>query len=448
MAFQNKLSFIEFRKYQLDILDDFESRRAGGERKFHYIAPPGSGKTLIGLELFLRLGEKALVLSPTLAIQDQWARMCRTYTQITEVSFDPASGADLLSLTYQSVSVKDGEDLHKNSKAILEALKDRRTIIFDECHHLTSFWGSILKQLDTPDRFFIGLTATVPFETSPREWDVYEKLLDTVDYEVSLPPVIKDGCLAPYNDLVYLVSPTNTELALINSRSRLYRETMAELGAAGGLLSPQAWAYERLENFTDETGKTIPFDELYRKREGLCLALARFSQRQGLGLPYSVIYTPGMEEPADFGDILEVMTDYAFNYLSKARVPEAPACFEKVLAAFKEMGYLLSAAGTQALPGNIREILGQSRGKMQALPPILESEAALMGEDLRCLVLCEQESGGSGCDALETFRFICEHTDLPALLISGKRLLVRRADTENFLIAAAVFFEKKNPCGA
>ncbi|GHV15702.1 hypothetical protein FACS189491_12550 [Spirochaetia bacterium] len=68
---QTKLSFVEFRKYQRDILDDFEQRRSLGERKFHYVSPPGSGKTLIGLELFLRLGEKALVLSPTLAVQDQ-----------------------------------------------------------------------------------------------------------------------------------------------------------------------------------------------------------------------------------------------------------------------------------------------------------------------------------------------------------------------------------------
>ncbi|GHV15699.1 hypothetical protein FACS189491_12540 [Spirochaetia bacterium] len=111
--------------------------------------------------------------------------MCRTWYGNTEVSFDPFSNADLVSLTYQSVSVKDEGELHKNSRAILEALQDRRTIIFDECHHLTSFWGTILKQLDTRDRYFIGLTATAPFEKTPQELDVYEQLLDTIDYEVS-----------------------------------------------------------------------------------------------------------------------------------------------------------------------------------------------------------------------------------------------------------------------
>ena len=38
----------EWRRYQLLALDAFERDRAAGRRHTHIVAPPGSGKTLIG----------------------------------------------------------------------------------------------------------------------------------------------------------------------------------------------------------------------------------------------------------------------------------------------------------------------------------------------------------------------------------------------------------------
>ena len=46
---------------------------AAGPRT-HLIALPGSGKTSLGVELSPRLGRRALVLTPTGAIQAQWPR--------------------------------------------------------------------------------------------------------------------------------------------------------------------------------------------------------------------------------------------------------------------------------------------------------------------------------------------------------------------------------------
>ena len=47
-------------------------RRAAA--RTHLVAPPGSGKTLLGFEILRRLGAPALVLAPNSAIQAQWAR--------------------------------------------------------------------------------------------------------------------------------------------------------------------------------------------------------------------------------------------------------------------------------------------------------------------------------------------------------------------------------------
>ena len=45
-----------------------------GSCSTHIVAPPGSGKTLLGVELIRRVGKRALVLAPNQAIQQQWPR--------------------------------------------------------------------------------------------------------------------------------------------------------------------------------------------------------------------------------------------------------------------------------------------------------------------------------------------------------------------------------------
>ena len=57
-----------FRKYQRQILAQVETSKAI-ERKHHIVAPPGSGKTIVGLELIRRFDEPAVVFAPTATIQ-------------------------------------------------------------------------------------------------------------------------------------------------------------------------------------------------------------------------------------------------------------------------------------------------------------------------------------------------------------------------------------------
>ena len=42
------------------------------QNTFHIVAPPGSGKTIVGLELVRRFGRPAVVFAPTTTIQTQW----------------------------------------------------------------------------------------------------------------------------------------------------------------------------------------------------------------------------------------------------------------------------------------------------------------------------------------------------------------------------------------
>lgn len=109
----------EWRKYQRMILDLFETRDRS-RRTFHVVAPPGSGKTLVGIEIARRIGRPALTFSPTTTIQEQWRDKVRMFVPETlsaerqaalldAVSTDPSRLGAISSLTYQSLSTQTQE---------------------------------------------------------------------------------------------------------------------------------------------------------------------------------------------------------------------------------------------------------------------------------------------------------------------------------------------------
>lgn len=105
------------RTYQAEVLDRLTT---SADAPLHVVAPPGSGKTLLGLLLAAREGHRALVLTPTNTIRRQWLRAARDLApQPDAVSDDPARLADLTVLTYQLLSVTgDGspfEDLARSA---------------------------------------------------------------------------------------------------------------------------------------------------------------------------------------------------------------------------------------------------------------------------------------------------------------------------------------------
>ncbi len=62
----------QWRSYQKRILDDLDYHM--NDNALHIVAPPGSGKTILGLEVAVRLNKPTLILAPTLAIRDQWTQ--------------------------------------------------------------------------------------------------------------------------------------------------------------------------------------------------------------------------------------------------------------------------------------------------------------------------------------------------------------------------------------
>lgn len=104
--------------YQEDILKVFEREVLSWEKKIHIVAPPGSGKTIIGLEMLSRLEGTHLILVPSITLQYQWEDKIASYfleegEDLEEiVSFSTESIKKINILTYQSLSqVSRDEDI-------------------------------------------------------------------------------------------------------------------------------------------------------------------------------------------------------------------------------------------------------------------------------------------------------------------------------------------------
>ena len=98
------------RPSQSEVVSIAQSQLNSGSRRLHVVAPPGSGKTVLGLYLWAQIVKRpCLVLSPNSAIQSQWAARVDLFESPLSndelVSTDPLNPAWLTSLTYQSVTM-------------------------------------------------------------------------------------------------------------------------------------------------------------------------------------------------------------------------------------------------------------------------------------------------------------------------------------------------------
>ncbi|MFW5854136.1 MAG: DEAD/DEAH box helicase family protein [Thermodesulfobacteriota bacterium] len=236
-----------WRPYQQRVLAELEEHLE--DDRLHVIAPPGSGKTVLGLEVVRRLDRPALILAPTLAIRDQWIdRFVELFLP------EPGHRPDWISTdlkrpgfmtvgTYQGVySLHSGEPEPTESNGESEEADEEepedadssppaksrssapdsfahfrisgvRTIVVDEAHHLKNAWWKSLTALhgalDHPT--VVALTATPPFDVSFAEWERYKSLCGPVDSEITVPELLLEQNLCPHQDYVFFSSPTELE---------------------------------------------------------------------------------------------------------------------------------------------------------------------------------------------------------------------------------------------
>ena len=433
------------RPYQQAALASFSTRVAEGRRRFYLVSPPGSGKTLLGLSMATELGAPTLALSPTTTIAQQWLSRLDEHwvclddaraqgrTKLSTTTAPDATDAALLSLTYQRIasSGQNGE-LHDNVLRLHGHLRRLgvRTLLLDECHHLSQRWGDAVLALAAAleDPFVIGLTAT-PLDGEAR---VLGDLFGPPDHVISLPSVVRNGDLAPYQDLCHTVAPAPDEASTIDAALGRFESLFQTLcRPASDHYSLPHWIAEiesdpRLE--PDERERRLL--ERFERDPDLVIAICRMGYAEdrepSVGLPY----LPELYEPVSLADRLLLAAHYTREVLLADTALAQGDLAQQACAILAEWGYEIGRTRISWKRGKVADTVGFSRQKLDGMASILRTEMRHLGDELRVLVLTDYEFPPEGSAALSCLDVMDKLTtdgeldELDPVLVTGTSLLV------------------------
>ncbi|MBU1907578.1 DEAD/DEAH box helicase [Patescibacteria group bacterium] len=144
-------SAIELRAEQKDLVEKAMLHDEGT-----IVAPPGSGKTIVALELIARHGLPALILVHRRQLMSQWIERIQSFLQIPKAKIGRIDG----------VKKKFGKEITVAMLQSFSGMENQRdemakigTVIIDECHHVPAkTFREVVKNLNV--RYLYGLTAT------------------------------------------------------------------------------------------------------------------------------------------------------------------------------------------------------------------------------------------------------------------------------------------------
>jgi superfamily II DNA or RNA helicase len=516
-----------WRRYQVLVLEAFEDDRRSGRRRTYMVAPPGSGKTLLGMEMIRRLGTRALVLVPNTAVQEQWLHAAGEFGAADGVAA-PDPSAPIACLTYQALCQLDdpavalgdvaarrwaaeraratgtpaeeverdalgwtgeaaarrkrelaritaslkreiaragpgglqlGELLSGGARQRIETLRRGGvgTVVLDECHHLASLWGYIVRAAvgELGDVHLVGLTATPPDALTAEENDLYGSLLGPVDFTVPTPALVRDRALAPYQELAWLTRPLDAEAAWLTEHDLRFQELITGLHeGTGDVMNLPAWVIGRMR-YRSRSGSqeaAVSWTGFQRRHPALARAGARFLASGGLELPPGMPRGEGYREPPDLDDWLVLLEDYALHCLAAGSSQAAGLRYAGIAAALRTLGFTLTRQGIRRGASDVDRLLMSSAAKSVALADVVGCEFDARGVGLRALVLTDTElasrpaasvsgvlqpEAGSAPEAVRALAADARTAPLRPLLVSGRGLRCAEQDADALLAALA-----------
>lgn len=302
--------------------------------------------------------------------------------------------------------------LHASALKTLERLRDQQVglVILDECHHLLGHWGRVLAAVNEylGDPIVLGLTATKPDTKKAGPIDVarYMEYFGPVDYEVPVPAVVKDGFLAPYQDLAYLVRPLGNELKFIADASKALEELIEDLcnpplGEDGQPVREGMIEFTKRVLSTRDLfmGKAKDWKE-FEGRAGMFAYSGRaLLLDRGEPLPEGV---PELDEeasesgePMDWVDLTHrigtAISWYCRHGLRRSNKKADHELADRAVSRLRMLGTQITETRTMACASPVSRILAYSRAKAKALIPILTAEQNHLGDSIRAVVVCDFE---------------------------------------------------------
>ena len=397
-----------WRSYQKKVLDQLDSHLR--DNKLHVVAPPGSGKTVLGLEVMLRLNQPTLILAPTLAVKNQWIdRFCTLFLQVDEVpdwiSTQLTQPQFLTVSTYQGLhaafnylkeeeendeemQVESGTYTNVYAHEIIGKLRavGIKTLLVDEVHHLRKEWWKALDLLNRELKStVVGLTATPPYGASSFEWQRYMDLAGPVDEEIAVPTLVEVEDLCPHQDFIYYCTPLEEEREQIGQhKASVYAfytafksnptlaQTLQQSAIFHQPLQHLDWIYENLTTYV------------------ACLVFLQAMEGKISSVHKKVL---GIEEELPTLDLLwfeKMLHFYCFqgqDILNE--VPGYTVFRTEVMAELKQRG-LIAYRQVQLVQDNKGDdVLLSSLSKLQSIVDLVNFEYSVLGRDLRLAILTD-----------------------------------------------------------
>jgi len=392
----------KFRSYQKRVLGNMERYLEDG--KIHIVAAPGSGKTVLGLELIRRLDEPCLILSPTTAIREQWGQHFRELFLEDENRFEELFSTDLHnpkllnSITYQALymameriaeTVEDEVD--SSDIDLFKTLRKQgiKTICLDEAHHLKNEWQKALEKfLSCLDgaTVRICLTATPPYDADQNEWTRYYNICGEIDEEIFVPEMVAQGNLCPHQDYVYFNYPSpKEEQAFLEHKEhvRAVLRAVAELECI-----------ESVAEFIDEWDAHTEYAEKMARNhreelEALLVLLKYYGKLTNIKQVRRVMGRKELPEPSE--KYFEKGLQFLLNNEDGFHIDDDEV--EELIRVLRKHQVYQRKRVRLTMTEKLRKDLISSVGKLKSIEDITTHEYRTLGKDLRMLILADYNQG-------------------------------------------------------
>lgn len=391
-----------FRSYQKRVLGNVNKYLEDG--KINIVAAPGSGKTILGLELIRRMDEPCLILSPTTAIREQWGQRFREWFLKDESQFEELFSTDLHhpklinSITYQAlymamerVSERAEDEVDSSDIDLFKTLRKQgiRTICLDEAHHLKNEWQKALEKFLSRlegGMTRICLTATPPYDADQNEWTRYYNICGEIDEEIFVPEMVAQGNLCPHQDYVYFNYPSPKEEQAFLEHKKHVQAVLEEVAGLECIEevaefidkwdARMNYALEMARNYRDELEAVLVLLKYYGKLRNM-KQVRRVMGRKELPEPSEKYFEKGLQFLLNNEDGFHIDDDEV----------------EELIRVLRKHQVYQRKRVRLTLTETLRKDLISSVGKLKSIGDITLHEYQTLGKNLRMLILADYNQG-------------------------------------------------------
>lgn len=374
----------QWRPYQASVLDKVQDYL--DDSKLHLIAAPGSGKTVLGIELVSRLAKPIVILVPRLNIQRQWVEAIEKLFRAPsadEVTVSQAVDEPgmIKVITYQAL-----DSLQRQWKGL--PLTDLGApngfvLVLDECHHMLGSWADTVADLISAGYIdkVVALTATPPFDVAPAAWAKYQHVCGEADFEISAAELVSHNSLCPHQDFVYLSQPLVAEDHVIREIQKRRDALENYLLAAPEVTTLIANSLVLFE--TSGTSFQIAHIDALN-------ALRHVSAKMGTISSHREAHS-WLDEDVSVGsyDLQKLEAYLDFVFAPQVITGHDSDAAKLVKSRCRDAGFWEDNRPCLITPNAVRGLLDNSSSKIESICNIAKSEFANLGDVLRLLILVD-----------------------------------------------------------